>query len=97
MMMVVVVVVVVVAAVVVVVVVNSMPTFDWNNNSFHLKVPCFEPPSDGLFVEDIQDLVLQNVTVIFHKQRQQPYWTMVCFNTSAARWPVQMSGCACSN
>jgi hypothetical protein len=52
--------------------------------------------SDGLFAEDVEGLVLQDVSVVFAKERQQWYWTMICFNMSETRWPVNMTGCSCS-
>ena len=52
-------------------------------------------PTDGLFVEAVEGLVLDNVTVRFERRRAQPYWTRVCVNASAAGFPVEERRLTC--
>jgi hypothetical protein len=53
--------------------------------------------ADGLFAEDVEGLILQDVSIAFETQRRQAYWTMKCYNFSSARWPVNMTRCCCSH
>ena len=52
-------------------------------------------PTDGLFVEGVEGLLLDNVTVRFAQEHAQPYWTRVCVNASAAGFPVEDRGLTC--
>ena len=52
-------------------------------------------PTDGLFVEGVEGLVLDNVTVRFERRHAQPYWTRVCVNASAAGFPVEERRLTC--
>jgi hypothetical protein len=51
--------------------------------------------TDGLFVENIMHLLLDDVRVHFNKAKQQPYWTNVCFNLTRVNYPVQQTNCSC--
>lgn len=53
-------------------------------------------PVDGIYVEAVDGLLLQDVAVTFNASNPQPDWSGVCFNTSNAGAPVTTQGCICT-
>jgi hypothetical protein len=53
--------------------------------------------TDGLFVEAIDGLVLDHVTIRFNNVNEQPYWTHICFNLVNAGFPVLQHAVVCDD
>ena len=72
----------------------SHPDHDYRPTSA-LPLDLQPAPTDALFVEAVEGLVLEGVTLRFARANAQPYWTRVCVNASAAGFPVREEGVTC--
>ena len=49
----------------------------------------------GVFVEGVEGLTLDSVSVAFNNAHAQSYWGTECFNFTAAGYPVSTVNCSC--
>ena len=52
--------------------------------------------TEGLHVQQVENLVLNNVSVYFNMKHYQPYWSNECFNFTSSVYPVIKKNLYCS-